>query len=101
MTSQGVLWGLWDILIGPVTYRPIMEMAQSNLIGTLRRLPLFTDLTESELILIAGRVTMRHLRPREIVFFRGRPLQRAADCTRWQSKSPEDCREWKAATSQR
>jgi len=29
-------------IIGTRTYRPIMEMGQSNLIGTLRRLPLFT-----------------------------------------------------------
>jgi CRP-like cAMP-binding protein len=52
-----------------------MKMAQPDLIGTLRRLPLFTDLTESELVLIARRVTMRHLRPREIVFSEGDPCR--------------------------
>src|SRR5215471_15777272 len=52
-----------------------METAQSNLIAVLRRLPLFTDLMESELVLIAERVTLRQFSRGEIVFSEGDPCQ--------------------------
>ncbi len=52
-----------------------MEMAQSDLVGTLHRLPLFTDLTGSELTLIADRVTIQRFRQREIVFSEGDPCR--------------------------
>src|SRR4029077_14496295 len=45
-----------------------METTQSNLVGALHRLPLFTDLTESELNLVAARVTIQRFRARETVF---------------------------------
>lgn len=48
-----------------------METTQSNLVGTLRRLPLFTDLTESELALVAARVTVKQFGPGETVFSEG------------------------------
>jgi CRP/FNR family transcriptional regulator len=48
-----------------------MQTAQINLIGTLRRLPLFTDLTEAELALIAKGVTVRHIDAGAIVFNEG------------------------------
>ena len=51
-----------------------METTQS-LVGALHRLPLFTDLTESELNLVAGRVTIQHLRTRETVFSEGDPCR--------------------------
>jgi len=50
-----------------------METTQSNLVGTLHRLPLFTDLTESELNLVAARVTIQRFRARETVFSEGDP----------------------------
>src|SRR5215472_15497546 len=52
-----------------------METRQSNLVGTLRRLPLFTDLTESELVLLAGQVTVEHFAPGETVFCEGDPCR--------------------------
>ena len=52
-----------------------MEIAQSVLVGTLRRLPLFTDLTTSELILVADRVTLQRFHRREIVFSEGDPCR--------------------------
>src|SRR6516225_6670804 len=48
-----------------------METAQSNLVIALRRLPLFTDLTERELALIAERVTEQRYHPGQIVFCEG------------------------------
>jgi CRP-like cAMP-binding protein len=48
-----------------------METAQANLVRTLRRLPLFTDLTEAELAAIAERVTVRRFDRGEIVFSEG------------------------------
>jgi len=52
-----------------------METTQSNLVGTLHRLPLFTDLTESELNLVAARVTIQRFRARETVFSEGDPCR--------------------------
>jgi CRP/FNR family transcriptional regulator len=52
-----------------------METTQSNLIATLRRLPLFTDLMESELILVAERVTVKQFSRGEIVFSEGDPCR--------------------------
>jgi CRP-like cAMP-binding protein len=52
-----------------------METAQSNLVATLRRLPLFTDLVQSELVLVAERVTVKQFSRGEIVFFEGDPCQ--------------------------
>ena len=48
-----------------------METTQTNLVRTLRRLPLFTDLTEAELAVIADRVTVRRFDRGEIVFSEG------------------------------
>jgi CRP-like cAMP-binding protein len=48
-----------------------METAQSNLVAALHRLPLFTDLTESELALIADRVTLQRFGAGEIIFSEG------------------------------
>jgi CRP/FNR family transcriptional regulator len=48
-----------------------METAAINLVETLRRLPLFTDLTDHELAVIAKRVTVRQLGPGAIVFSEG------------------------------
>jgi len=48
-----------------------METAQSNLVDVLRRLPLFTDLTKSELALVAERVTVQRFAAGEIVFVEG------------------------------
>jgi CRP/FNR family transcriptional regulator len=48
-----------------------METAQSNLVIALRRLPLFTDLTEAELALIAERVTEQRYDSGQIVFCEG------------------------------
>lgn len=48
-----------------------METAQSNLVATLRRLPLFADLTESELALVAERVSAQRFAAGEIVFSEG------------------------------
>jgi CRP/FNR family transcriptional regulator len=48
-----------------------METTHIYLVGTLRRLPLFTDLTEDELALIARVVTVRHLDPGGVVFCEG------------------------------
>lgn len=52
-----------------------METTQSNLVATLRRLPLFTDLMESELVLVAERVTVKRFSRGEIVFSEGDPCQ--------------------------
>ena len=52
-----------------------METARSNLVGTLRRLPLFTDLTENELLLLARQVTVRHYSKGETVFCEGDPCR--------------------------
>ncbi len=52
-----------------------METAQSNLVGTLRRLPLFTDLTESELVLVAERVTVMQFCRGAIIFSEGDPCR--------------------------
>ena len=52
-----------------------MEKAQSNFVATLHRLPLFNDLTVSELNQIASRLTMQHFRPRETVFSEGDPCR--------------------------
>jgi CRP-like cAMP-binding protein len=52
-----------------------METRQSNLVVTLRRLPLFTDLTESELVLLAGHVAVEHFAPGETVFCEGDPCR--------------------------
>jgi CRP/FNR family transcriptional regulator, cyclic AMP receptor protein len=49
----------------------LMETAQTNLIRTLRRLPLFADLTEAELAVIAERVTVRRFDRGETVFSEG------------------------------
>lgn len=48
-----------------------MQTVQSNLVGTLRRLPLFTDLTENELILVAERACVQAFARNEIVFSEG------------------------------
>lgn len=48
-----------------------METSQANLIRTLRRLPLFTDLTEAELSVITSGVTMLRFERGEIVFSEG------------------------------
>src|SRR5215831_17846909 len=52
-----------------------MKTAQSNLIAALQRLSLFADLTESELALIADRVSLRQLDAGEIVFCEGDPCR--------------------------
>jgi len=52
-----------------------MKTAQSNFMAALQRLPLFTDLTESELGLIADRVSLRRLDAGEIVFCEGDPCR--------------------------
>jgi CRP/FNR family transcriptional regulator len=52
-----------------------METTQSNLVGTLHRLPLFTDLTETELSLVAARVTIKRFCARETVFSEGDPCR--------------------------
>ncbi|HLJ91289.1 MAG TPA: Crp/Fnr family transcriptional regulator [Candidatus Angelobacter sp.] len=48
-----------------------MQAAPSNLLETLRRLPLFTDLTSEELALIAARVTVRRFPRGTIIFSQG------------------------------
>jgi CRP-like cAMP-binding protein len=48
-----------------------METSLTNLIRTLRRLPLFTDLTDAELLVIADQVTIRTLDRGEVVFSEG------------------------------
>jgi CRP/FNR family transcriptional regulator len=48
-----------------------METAQSNLVAALRRLPLFADLTDSELALISERVAVKHFAAGEPVFCEG------------------------------
>jgi CRP-like cAMP-binding protein len=48
-----------------------METVHTNLVKTLRRLPLFTDLTEDELAVIAARTTVRAFDQGEIVFSEG------------------------------
>lgn len=48
-----------------------MQNPQSDLIATLRRLPLFTDLSAAELALIAERVTLRAYEAGAIVFSEG------------------------------
>jgi CRP-like cAMP-binding protein len=52
-----------------------METAQSNLVAALHRLPLFTDLTENELVLIAERVTVQRFDAGGIVFSEGDPCR--------------------------
>jgi len=52
-----------------------METAQSNLVTALHRLPLFIDLTEAELALIAERVTEQHIAPGRIIFCEGDPCR--------------------------
>lgn len=54
---------------------PLISAAQSELVATLRRLPLFTDLTESELALLAERVTIKRYPPRAAVFSEGDPCR--------------------------
>jgi CRP-like cAMP-binding protein len=48
-----------------------METAQSNLVATLRRLPLFADLTDSELALVAERADVKRFAAGEPVFCEG------------------------------
>ncbi len=48
-----------------------MQSPQSDLIATLRRLPLFTDLSATELALIAERVTLRSYEAGAIIFSEG------------------------------
>ncbi len=48
-----------------------MPNSQSDLIATLRRLPLFTDLSDAELALIAERVTLRSYEAGAIIFSEG------------------------------
>jgi CRP-like cAMP-binding protein len=48
-----------------------MHKLKSNLIGTLRRLPLFNDLFEDELSLIAERMTVREYEAGTIIFSEG------------------------------
>jgi CRP/FNR family transcriptional regulator len=50
-----------------------MKTADSNLVGILRRLPLFSDLTTTELALIAGEVSVRRFGPHETIFSEGDP----------------------------
>ncbi|HEV2988924.1 MAG TPA: Crp/Fnr family transcriptional regulator [Candidatus Angelobacter sp.] len=51
----------------------MVETSRRHLLETLRRLPLFTDLTESELALIAAQITVQHFRPRSTIFSEGDP----------------------------
>jgi CRP-like cAMP-binding protein len=48
-----------------------MDQPKSNFIGTLRRLPLFTDLSESELALLAESATRIHFEKGEAIFAEG------------------------------
>lgn len=48
-----------------------MGTVQINMVGTLRRLPLFTDLTESELAVIAKQTTVRQFAPGTVIFSEG------------------------------
>ena len=48
-----------------------MPTPKSNLAVTLHRLPLFTDLSEEELLLIADRVTLQEYQPGMIIFSEG------------------------------
>jgi CRP/FNR family transcriptional regulator len=50
-----------------------MDTAQTNMLATLRRLPLFADLTESELAVIAKQTTVRNFGPGTVVFSEGDP----------------------------
>jgi CRP-like cAMP-binding protein len=52
-----------------------MQTLQSHLVMTLRRLPLFTDLSETELSLIAERVTLKNYEAGVIVFSEGDPCR--------------------------
>jgi len=52
-----------------------MQSSHSDLIATLRRLPLFTDLSAAELALIAERVTLRSYEAGAIVFSEGDPCR--------------------------
>ncbi len=52
-----------------------METTQSNLVAALHRLPLFTDLTESELALIAQRVTVHRFDAGVSIFSEVDPCQ--------------------------
>jgi CRP/FNR family transcriptional regulator len=52
-----------------------MPAAQSSLVTALHRLPLFTDLTEAELALIAERVMEQHVAAGRIVFCEGDPCR--------------------------
>ena len=56
-------------------YTNRMDTLKSNLIVTLRRLPLFTDLSEEELALIAGRVTIHRHDAGALIFSEGDPCR--------------------------
>jgi CRP/FNR family cyclic AMP-dependent transcriptional regulator len=51
----------------------MIETSRRNLVETLRRLPLFTDLTENELAVISARVTVHQFRAHETIFAEGDP----------------------------
>ena len=48
-----------------------MSPPNTRLIATVRRLPLFTDLSEAELALIADNVSRRHYEERTTIFSEG------------------------------
>ncbi len=53
----------------------MISKRKSDLVVTLRRLPLFTDLSEDELALIAERTTCREYGPGAVVFLEGEPCR--------------------------
>jgi CRP-like cAMP-binding protein len=50
-----------------------MHYAKADLVATLRRLPLFTDLSEQELALVAGNVSRLHFEQGATIFSEGDP----------------------------
>jgi CRP-like cAMP-binding protein len=54
-----------------------MQTLKSNLIAALQRLPLFNELSEQELEVIAERVTRRKYEANEMIFSEG---ERATNC---------------------
>lgn len=51
----------------------MIEISARNLVETLRRLPLFTDLTENELVAISAHVTVHQVAAHKTIFAEGDP----------------------------